>query len=214
MQLELLFFWALLSVPSQQSIVSFKTWNWKQELIRKLWTGTSYWLCPHGLLKLCSYSTQNHLLRGVRIHSDLDPPTLINIHYRLSHKQIWWRNFLKCLSNWHKAQASTAVLVLAFSEVVVILGITWSNKWGLFIARIQKREKGQDPLSTSKAHRYMTPCLPVSLTYSFIHLVIYLLPYICFITWDFQVSSIFWPCSSPPTPISYHLVYLISYHLV
>jgi hypothetical protein len=33
--------------------------TWRQELMQRLWRGTSYWLAPHGLLSLLSYRTQD-----------------------------------------------------------------------------------------------------------------------------------------------------------
>jgi hypothetical protein len=47
------------------------------ELMQKPWRSDVYWLAPYGLLSLLSYSTQDHLPRGVTAHRELGPPTLI-----------------------------------------------------------------------------------------------------------------------------------------
>ena len=39
---------------------ALKAGTWRQELKQRPWRSTDYWLAPHGLLSLLSYSYQDH----------------------------------------------------------------------------------------------------------------------------------------------------------
>lgn len=61
---------------------------------------TVYWLAPHALLSLLSFTVQSHLPRGDCTHSGLGPPTTIikNPHapcWTLSYRSVSWRHFLR-----------------------------------------------------------------------------------------------------------------------
>ena len=45
--------------------------TWRQELMRRPWTGAAYWLTPHGLLSLLSYRPQDHQPRDGTTHNGL-----------------------------------------------------------------------------------------------------------------------------------------------
>jgi hypothetical protein len=49
----------------------------RQELELRPWGSIAYWLAPHGLSNLLSYSTQDHLPKGVTNCSELSPPKSI-----------------------------------------------------------------------------------------------------------------------------------------
>jgi hypothetical protein len=50
----------------------------RQELKQKLGLNTAYWLAPHGLLSLPSYSIWDHLPSSGTTHSELGWPSHIN----------------------------------------------------------------------------------------------------------------------------------------
>ena len=54
---------------------SNKAGTWRQELMERPWRNAAYWLAPHGLLSLLSYSTQDHQPRSGTAHSALYPFT-------------------------------------------------------------------------------------------------------------------------------------------
>ena len=59
----------------------------RQQLMQRSWRSGTYWLALHGLLSLLSYRTQDHLIRVVRPHNHLGPPTSITnsgMLYRLT----------------------------------------------------------------------------------------------------------------------------------
>jgi hypothetical protein len=53
--------------PSQSDA---RTGTWRQELKQRQWRHTDYWLVPHALLSLLSYTTQKHL------PTQMAPPTV------------------------------------------------------------------------------------------------------------------------------------------
>jgi hypothetical protein len=74
--------WLIFPQPSlfiskgSQDPNSNRAGTWWHEVMQRPWRGAAYWLTPHGLLRLHSYSTQGHLFRGGPTHSGLRPPTL------------------------------------------------------------------------------------------------------------------------------------------
>jgi hypothetical protein len=51
--------------------------TWKQELIQRSQRGATYWLGPHGLLRLLSFRTQYHQPRNGITHNRLSLPLSI-----------------------------------------------------------------------------------------------------------------------------------------
>lgn len=45
--------------------------------MQRPWRGAASWLAPHGLLRLLSYRTQDHLFWDVPVYNGLSPPTLL-----------------------------------------------------------------------------------------------------------------------------------------
>lgn len=43
------------------------------ETKQRLWRGSSYWLALHGLLRVLSYTSRNHLPRDDTAHGELGP---------------------------------------------------------------------------------------------------------------------------------------------
>lgn len=64
--------------------------SWGQELMQRPWTDVAYWLAPHGLHNLLSFSTQDH-------QPGVAPPTVgwtfHTNHYRFACRQTSWRRF-------------------------------------------------------------------------------------------------------------------------
>jgi hypothetical protein len=56
--------------PTSQVPTEDRTGTWRQELKQKSWRDVPYWLAPHGLLSLLSYSTQDHQPRYSTTHMD------------------------------------------------------------------------------------------------------------------------------------------------
>lgn len=66
------------NTPSLRKVrQELKTETCRQELKQKPWKNFTYWLLFNALLILSSYTTQDHLLRSVTVHSDMGPPTSV-----------------------------------------------------------------------------------------------------------------------------------------
>lgn len=79
---------------SEKSEQEYKAGIWRQEMKKRPWKNTVYFLALRCMLNLLSKIMQDHLSRGSETHSGLGPLTLLikKMHFRLAYRPILWQS--------------------------------------------------------------------------------------------------------------------------
>lgn len=67
---------------NNSSLRKVRATNWRQKQMQRHWLGLTYWLVPHGLVRLIYNRVQDHVI-------------VTKMLYSISYNHVLWRHFLK-----------------------------------------------------------------------------------------------------------------------
>lgn len=104
--------------------------TWMQELMQRPWRSTAYWIAPHDLLSLLSYTTQCHQPRdGTTLHGMR--PATSNINQKITLQACLQANLMRALLKYSSISWGTSRLYQVDIKLtstmthIQFLGCTW-----------------------------------------------------------------------------------------